>query len=99
MARKKPTKGRCLYCGRETTRGRMTQHLEECPKRMEAIAAGDSKAAATQTLYHLLAKDAWGGDFWLHLEMNGSATLKQLDNYLRAIWLECCGHLSEFSLG
>ena len=31
--------------------------------------------------------------------MRGSATLKDLDSYLRAIWLECCGHLSRFSLG
>ncbi len=31
--------------------------------------------------------------------MNGSATLKDLDYYLRAIWLECCGHMSQFSIG
>jgi len=31
--------------------------------------------------------------------MRGSATLKDLDGYLRAIWLECCGHLSRFSSG
>jgi hypothetical protein len=31
--------------------------------------------------------------------MNGSATLADLDHYLRAIWLECCGHLSRFSVG
>ena len=31
--------------------------------------------------------------------MKGSATLQDLDGYLRAIWLECCGHLSMFSTG
>ena len=31
--------------------------------------------------------------------MHGSATLTNLDRYLRAIWLECCGHLSQFSIG
>ena len=31
--------------------------------------------------------------------MKGSATLGDLDDYLRAIWLECCGHLSQFSIG
>lgn len=31
--------------------------------------------------------------------MCGSATLQELDDYLRAIWLECCGHLSQFSFG
>ena len=31
--------------------------------------------------------------------MNGNATLTELDKYLRAIWLECCGHMSHFTLG
>lgn len=31
--------------------------------------------------------------------MRGTAKLKDLDHYLRAIWLECCGHLSRFSFG
>ncbi len=31
--------------------------------------------------------------------MNGDATLQDLDFYLRAIWLECCGHLSSFAIG
>jgi hypothetical protein len=35
----------------------------------------------------------------MHLEMNGRAQLSALDDYLRAIWLECCGHLSHFSIG
>lgn len=27
------------------------------------------------------------------------AKLKDVDRYLRAIWLECCGHMSRFSVG
>ncbi len=50
-------------------------------------------------LYHLQVRNAYISDFWLHLEMNGRATLKELDQYLRAIWLECCGHISQFSVG
>ncbi|HEY0739028.1 MAG TPA: hypothetical protein VGD69_29180 [Herpetosiphonaceae bacterium] len=50
-------------------------------------------------MYHLQVQDAWNGDFWLHLEMDGMARLIDLDTYLRAIWLECCGHLSQFSIG
>jgi hypothetical protein len=29
----------------------------------------------------------------------GPASLEKLDAYLRAIWLECCGHLSKFTIG
>lgn len=31
------------------------------------------------------------------LEVRGSAKLEKLDDYLREIWLECCGHLSHFA--
>lgn len=76
----------------------MTRHLAACPKRKEVIAAADQKRGRVENLYHLYVHDAWRGDFWLHLEMRGSAALDDLDDYLRAIWLECCGHLSRFSL-
>jgi hypothetical protein len=47
----------------------------------------------------LRVQDAVDKDFWLDLEMVGSAKLGKLDDYLRAIWLECCGHLSQFTIG
>ena len=96
MARRKQSRGNCTYCNREMTRGGLSRHLKSCSARQEAIA--QAKGADT-TLYHLQVQDAWGGDFWLHLEMKGTAKLKDLDNYLRAIWLECCGHLSDFFIG
>jgi hypothetical protein len=81
------------------TRGGLIRHLAVCPQRKQAIAAADQKGGRQETLYHLLVRDAWGGSYWLHLEINGSAILSDLDGYLRAIWLECCGHLSMFSVG
>lgn len=99
MARRKQTRGKCIFCGQEMTKGGLTRHLDSCAKRAEAIATAAQKAGEQETLYHLQVQDAWGGEYWLHLEMKGSATLKALDNYLRAIWLECCGHLSQFSIG
>jgi hypothetical protein len=77
----------------------MIRHLRACPQRTAAIAAAEQNSRATETLYHLRAQDSWRGDFWLNLEMRGSAMLQELDLYLRAIWLECCGHLSQFSIG
>ena len=99
MSRRKQTRGKCNFCDREMTRGGLTRHLKSCPGRQAAIAAADQGEGHTQKIYHLQVYDAWGGDFWLHLEMRGRATLKDLDRYLRAIWLECCGHLSRFSVG
>jgi hypothetical protein len=81
------------------TRAGMARHLSTCQKRKEAIDDANQRRSPAGSFVHLQLQDAGSGEYWLHLEMNGSATLKQLDRYLRAIWLECCGHLSQFSLG
>jgi len=99
MARRKQSRGKCAFCGREMTRGSLVRHLKACPQRQEAISEANQGSGKEQILYHLQVQDAWWGDFWLHLEMKGSATLADLDHYLRAIWLECCGHLGQFSVG
>ena len=97
MARKKQTRGNCTFCNREMTRSGLSRHLTSCPKRKKAIAA--TQDGRLDTLYHLVVRDAYDGDFWLHLEVNGRSTLRDLDYYLREIWLECCGHMSQFSVG
>jgi len=34
----------------------------------------------------------------MHLEVPADATLEELDDFLRNIWLECCGHMSAFEI-
>ncbi len=99
MTRSTQSRGDCIYCGRDMTRGGLARHLQTCAKRQEAQVEANKTRRREQALYHLQVQDAWGGSFWLHLEMRGEATLQELDNYLRAIWLECCGHLSQFKIG
>jgi hypothetical protein len=77
----------------------MATHLAPCRKRRAVIAKAERRKTIREKLYHLRVQDAWGGDFCLDLEMRGTATLQDLDEYLRAIWLECCGHMSRFSIG
>ncbi|HQS84069.1 MAG: hypothetical protein B7Y25_03845 [Alphaproteobacteria bacterium 16-39-46] len=45
-----------------------------------------------------LIKVFQGPYFWLYIEINGNATLNDLDTFLRDIWLECCGHMSQFTI-
>lgn len=98
--RRERTKGACAFCGTELTKSGMTKHLKACRKRKQAIEAVDAQdESPVQGLYHLLVAPAWPPLFWLHIEMNGRANLRDLDDYLRAIWLECCDHMSEFSIG
>lgn len=100
MPKTKQSRGDCTFCGREMSRGGLSKHLQSCSARQEAIAeANSAKSGKEQTVYHLQVQDKYSSDFWLHVEVNGRSSLEELDNYLRAIWLECCGHMSRFSVG
>jgi hypothetical protein len=99
MPRKPQSRGTCAYCGAELSKAGISKHLETCPKRLESIQTAEASDRPRETLWHLRVQDAYDKNFWLDLEMCGSASLTKLDAYLRAIWLECCGHLSEFTIG
>ncbi|MBU4224495.1 MAG: hypothetical protein KKC71_01570 [Chloroflexi bacterium] len=99
MARRKQSRGKCAYCGEEMAKAGISKHLPICPRRLEVIQAAAQKEVETENLWHLRVKAAYSSAFWLDLEMRGTATLEKLDKYLRAIWLECCGHLSQFTIG
>jgi len=95
----KQSKGKCAYCGQEIVKNGTAKHLAVCAQRQKAITKAKNKDGEVETLYRLRIQASGLKQFWLDLEMCGSATLKDLDSYLRTIWLECCGHLSKFSLG
>lgn len=99
MAGRTQSRGICLYCGAEFTKQGASKHLAACAGRRAIIEKAESSKAAAEPLLHLRVRGAYFKEFWLDIEMRGSATLGDLDSYLRAIWLECCGHLSQFSFG
>ena len=99
MPRRTQSRGLCAFCSTPMTRGGLAKHLVTCSARQQRMAQPGNQRGKERLLYHLQVQDAWSGDFWLHLEMDGAAQLLDLDAYLRAIWLECCGHLSQFSIG
>jgi hypothetical protein len=99
MSESGKTEGACAFCGKRATRGGMSRHLGSCTARKAAIAAADAGPGEPEPIIRLQVQNAHMDQFWLHLEMRGSAPLKKLDDYLRAIWLECCGHMSQFSRG
>jgi len=38
-------------------------------------------------------------DYWVFVEVDGrTCLLKDIDSFLRNLWLECCGHLSSFRI-
>lgn len=90
--RPKATKGPCAICGKEYTRAGMAKHLDKCLADREKTATGKK----LKSCFHLQVSAKYASPYWLHLQVDGEATLKSLDKFLRDIWLECCGHMSLF---
>ena len=99
MPSREQSRGECRFCGKPMSKGGLTKHFSACPEYKKLIENASNNSGKEQVIHHLQIQDAWQKDFWLHLEMNDSTKLKNLDYYLRSIWLECCGHLSQFSVG
>lgn len=98
MGRQVQTRGDCVYCGGEMTANRSTRHLQTCAERRRVIEQADAGGEATRVMFHLKVRDSAGLGYWLHLEMQDDAILDDLDHYLRRIWLDCCDHLSAFTI-
>jgi hypothetical protein len=81
--------GICNLCGASFSKRQMVRHLSQC-----AYPNGEDVAAVAQ-----IRVDVPGSPFWLDLDVKMNATMRQLDEFLRDIWLECCGHLSSFEVG
>ena len=99
MPRTSESRGTCFFCGEKIIKRIASKHLEKCPKRLESIQVADASGRPAETIWHLRVQGTEARDYWLDLEMIGSASLNILDLYLRTIWLECCDHLSDFRIG
>ena len=94
------SKGVCTFCHGEFSKSAMTRHLETCEQRANTEAkAGSRRKAQKIRTFHLVVEGRDLPMYWMHLEITPSTTLATLDRFLRATWLECCGHLSAFEIG
>ena len=100
-ATREVSKGVCRFCKGEFEKAKMTQHLKYCKQRAAEIAAEleSTPSLKKNRLFHILVEGRYNPQYWMHLELSASDTLADLDDFLRVIWLECCGHLSEFTIG
>ena len=83
-------KGTCELCGKLVAKSAITRHMAKC------VPAHDLKRGKKSKLLELRVQAYGIPYFWLQLEVKSNASLRDLDQFLRDIWLECCGHLSQF---
>lgn len=92
-------KGECRLCCKPYSKSGMTRHIQACLKKREASEVKSQKPTSAD-FYHIRVQGYGlpGCWYWMHLQVRTDATLRDLDHFLRDTWLECCGHLSAFTI-
>jgi hypothetical protein len=83
---KPETTGNCFLCGEELTKIKMKNHI---------LKSHNTLQKGEKTLF-IKVEGAYQKEYWLLLDVALNAVLEDLDEFLRRIWLECCGHMSGF---
>ena len=89
----KKSSGKCNLCGGTFAKAAMARHVSSC---RDPKAAENSRKVES---LHVLVQGGYRNVYWLHLAIPRELTLEKLDTFLRNTWLECCGHLSGFTIG
>ena len=78
--------GQCRICGGVYTATGMTSHIKKHIARTKDTAG-----------YYVIRIDAGRGNpFWMYVAAAADITFDELDQFLRSMWLDCCGHPSHF---
>ncbi len=89
MESKLTSEGKCIFCNQLFSQKTLTKHLATHLSKKEKEDA-DKKP---DTFCHIEVED---GVMFLHLLVKGSVSIKKIDTFLKDIWLDCCGHMSNF---
>ena len=91
----KKTNGTCSFCNNSFSKTKMKVHLESCKQEK---AAPSGKQTPTKKAFLILADGSFLHEYWIYFEVTANAHLKRIDDFLRDTWVECCGHLSVFTI-
>lgn len=88
------SEGKCLFCEKTFAKAGINRHLKthlEEKENEETAKLGKSYFVKVEV------NPRWGTTpYFLSLWVDGNAEMGDIDDFLRAIWLECCGHMSAF---
>src|SRR3990170_2047884 len=91
--RRATTNGICAYCNTEIPKNSRSilSHFSDCHGRHAIEGTGSAEYVL------LLIQAKYSPYYWLVVKARSDVSMKMIDKFLRDIWLECCGHFSEFS--
>lgn len=102
MASRITSQGECNFCHQRFGAVGMGRHLESCQDRKKAVSSvrssGRRPHGRVLRTFHIVVKGADLPMYWMHLGARTDSTLANLDRFLRDTWVECCGHLSQFTI-
>jgi hypothetical protein len=93
MEKKIKSEGKCIFCEKTFAKAGINRHLKT---HLTQIV----KTGKPGLSYYLKIEQdpKWGvAPYFLYLWVSSDMTLDQLDEFLRNIWLDCCGHMSSFN--
>ena len=91
-----PKKGKCYYCNKIVSKSGVKKHIDAF-KEKKFLLEGTASHEKTQ-YFHLMVDGKYLPEYWLYLKIKRTAKFKELDDFLRLIWVDCCGHLSAFRI-
>lgn len=95
---KQASTGKCHLCGGVFGKSEMMKHLKACRQKEGSEPMSSAQSSRKKDVFHLLVEGRYSPEYWMHIELPADTQLAVLDGFLRDTWLECCGHLSMFSI-
>lgn len=90
--------GQCGLCGSSTSKRGMTRHLQACLRKTSPKASSRRNKLTNTEVFHLVVEGRYQPEYWMHLQVPVTATLEDVDIFLRVAWLKCCDHMSIFKI-
>ncbi|MBI1768302.1 MAG: hypothetical protein HYR67_08000 [Bacteroidetes bacterium] len=91
--RRTTTNGICTYCHTKISKNSRSvlSHLSHCEGKLPAVKSGGADYVL------MLIQGKYSPEYWLVIKAKLDIPMKRIDKFIRDVWVECCGHLSQFS--
>ena len=86
--------GKCQFCHKTYSKSTISRHLHNHLQEKSL-----HNKLGKSFLLKIETKPRWGKTpYFLLIWIDGGTTMEELDELLRNTWLECCGHMSSFTV-